>query len=175
MSCNHEWSTECRTYALRVTAASWQHMNSECDKSGAVETGGILVGYYTGDGSTAIVTEALPPPSDSTSGRNWFRRGIAGLRGLLLKRWKSQVRTYYIGEWHYHPASIVEPSGDDVTQMCGIKSDPRYRCKKPIMLIVGHARVGDERPARAFVFPHGERYIEFEQDTKGDGAVSRLM
>jgi hypothetical protein len=127
-----------------------------------METGGILVGRYTADELTAVVSEALPPPKDSAHGRSWFHRGVAGLRGLLVKRWESQVHTYYIGEWHYHPANVVEPSGDDLAQMYGINADPRYRCRQPVMLIVGQARNGDERPVRAFVFPRGQSHIEFE-------------
>ena len=173
MSRSHDWITPCRGYALRVTIASWKQIDRECCRSGAIETGGILVGHYTTDESTAVVTESLPPPNDSTRGRSWFNRGVAGLRGLLAKLWESQVRTYYIGEWHYHPASIVEPSGDDLAQMCSINADPRYRCREPVMLIVGQARHGDERPVRAFVFPLGERYIEFEQRGNDVDAVSK--
>ena len=162
MSRGHDYVTPCRGYALSVTAATWKQIDHECGRSGSVETGGILVGHYTTDESTAIVTEALPPPRDSARGRSGFHRGIVGLRGLLAKRWESRVRTHYIGEWHFHPASIVEPSDDDLAQMYGINSDQRYRCREPVMLIVGKATHGDERPVRAFVFPQGERHLEFE-------------
>lgn len=167
MSRGHDWITPCQGYALRVTAASWQQINRECGRSGEIETGGILVGHYTTDQLMAVITEALPPPKDSARGRSWFHRGVNGLRGLLAKRWESQVRTYYIGEWHYHPASILEPSGDDLAQMYDISADPRYRCQDPVMLIVGQARQGDKQPVRAFVFPQGERHIEFRECTTG--------
>lgn len=163
MSRNHDWVTPCGGYALRLTTASWEQIDRECARSGDVETGGVLVGHYTGDESTAVITEALPPPKDSARGRSWFHRGVAGLRGLLAKRWESRRRTYYVGEWHYHPASVVEPSGDDLAQMYGINAEPRYRCKEPIMVIVGRARDGGDRPVRAFVFPRGESHLEFDQ------------
>lgn len=163
MSPNYDWITTCRRYALQVTVLSWQQIDHESCRSGAIETGGILVGYYTSDNSTAVVTEALPPPKDSVGGWNWFHRGISGLRGLLVKRWKQQVRTYYIGEWHYHPASILDPSGDDLVQMYGISADYRYQCRQPVMIIAGQARRSDKRPIRAFVFPQGEQYIEFKE------------
>lgn len=161
MSATIDWITPCQAYALRIVAEPWRHINRECRRSGSVETGGILVGHYTKDESMAIVTEALPPPKDSAQGRSWFHRGVAGLSGLLAKRWESELRTYYVGEWHYHPASIVEPSGDDLTQMHGINADPRYRCREPIMVIVGQAPPGKERPVRAFVFPRGKPHHEF--------------
>jgi len=154
--------TPCREYYLRITIDSWRQMERESDRSGAIETGGILIGYYTIDNSTVVITEALPPTKDSARGRSWFHRGIAGLSGLLMKRWENRTRTYYIGEWHYHPASIVEPSSEDLAQMYSINVDPRYSCREPVMLILGQARYREKRPVRAFVFPHGKRYIEFQ-------------
>jgi hypothetical protein len=59
-----------------------EQIDRECARSGDVETGGVLVGHYTGDESTAVITEALPPLKDSARGRSWFHRGVAGLRGL---------------------------------------------------------------------------------------------
>ena len=162
MSRSHHWTTACGGYSVRVTAESFRQMEQECARSGHVETGGVLVGHYTADESTAIITEALQPPRDSARGRSWFHRGVAGLRGLLAKRWENRRRTYYVGEWHYHPASIVEPSGDDLAQMYGINADPRYRCREPIMVIIGQAREGGERPMRAFIFPQGRAHLEFE-------------
>lgn len=160
MIATFDWITPCQEYALRMTDESWWQIDRECSRSGAVETGGILVGYYTNDQSTAFVTEALPPPKDSSGGRSWFHRGVAGLRSLLTKRWESELRTYYIGEWHYHPASIVEPSGDDLAQMYRINADSRYRCREPLMIIVGKNLSGGERPIRVFVFPHRTSFIE---------------
>ncbi len=162
MSATLDWITPCQGYALRITTESWRQIDRECRRAGVVETGGILVGNYTNDESTAVVTEAQPPPRDSARGRSWFHRGVAGLRGLLATRWESALRTYYIGEWHYHPASIVEPSGDDLAQMYAINIDPRYRCREPVMIIVGQGVNGGERPVRAFVFPHGGLFREFE-------------
>lgn len=124
MNPNHAWITSCQRYSLQVTASSWQQIDHESGQSGAIETGGILVGHYTSDKSTAVVTEALPPPKDSMRGRSWFHRGISGLRGLLVKCWNNQVRTYYIGEWHYHPVSILEPSG--------YGSNVWYQCRFPV-------------------------------------------
>lgn len=161
MSATLDWITPCHGYALRIAAEPWRQIDRECRRSGSVETGGILVGHYSKDESTAFVTEALPPPKDSARGRSWFRRGVAGLRGLLAKRWEREPRSYYIGEWHYHPANIVEPSGDDLSQMQLIGVDRRYRCQEPVMIIVGNVLKCGERPVRAFVFPRGVPFMEF--------------
>ena len=166
MSQCHDWITPCRRYTLQLAYKHWQQIARECDRSGAIETGGILVGHYTKNASTAIVTEALPAPTDSARGRSWFHRGVVGLRRLLANRWKSKIRTHYIGEWHYHPSSNVAPSRDDLAQMYCINADPRFHCREPVMLIFGQPRDHDERPVRAFIFPHGERYIEFKESRR---------
>ena len=60
-----EWITPCQVYSLRISVESYRQIERECSRSGSLETGGILVGHYTNDNSTAVVTEVLPPPSDS--------------------------------------------------------------------------------------------------------------
>ena len=161
MSASRTWRTECGGYVVQFTIDSWNQIERECSGAGQIETGGILVGYYTDDESTAIVTDALPPPDDSGRGPTWFNRGVAGLRKLLVSRWRRTRRTYYIGEWHYHPASHITPSDDDLAQMRGISKDARYQCREPIMLIIGRDRRRSERPFRAFVFPGDDQYLEF--------------
>lgn len=122
-----------------------------CAGVGSKETGGILVGFYTDDQSTAIVTEAAPPPRDSQSGSTWFHRGVAGLRSLLEKYWKNPKRQYYLGEWHFHTAVDVEPSPVDIDQMIRISRNRRSNCPEPISLIVGEVQEGRRR-VRLFVF-----------------------
>ncbi len=118
----------------------------------SVETGGILIGYYSQDRSTAIVTQATRAPRDSRSGPTWFIRGVVGLRHLLAKFWKEPKRHYYLGEWHYHPAKTVEPSCEDFTQMRLISESSDYNCAEPVLIIVGEG-MGVDLPAKVFVFP----------------------
>ena len=169
MSDERDWSTPCHTYSLRIAAKSWRQIDRACTRSDTIETGGILVGHYSVDQTTAFVTEALPPPCDSAGGRTWFRRGVTGLRELLTNRWNSRMRTYYVGEWHYHPANIVEPSGTDLSQMYAINADPRYHCQEPVMIIVGKP-ANDKRPVRAFVFPRGVPFMEFQESCRNDAS-----
>jgi len=158
---NINWSTPCGRFEIFLTAKAWQQMDLECERTGEIETGGILVGYYTSNGLKAVITEALPPPTDSNQSRSWFHRGIAGLGRLLAQRWENHVRSYYVGEWHYHPATIVEPSAQDIDQMNNINSDPQYCCREPIMLIIGMPQTRGQRPIRAFVFPKSMPFVEF--------------
>lgn len=144
---------------------AWENILQTCKKAANKETGGILIGYYTDDLTTAVVTESTPPPKDSKSDYTWFYRGIDGLKRLLIRRWKEPRRCYYLGEWHYHPAKKVKPSHDDINQMVRISSEENYNCREPIMLVVGHD-YGETRQIKAFVFPRGKAMIElvYEKD-----------
>ena len=99
---------------------------------GGMETGGILIGRYIG--AEAIVIDACPPPPDSTCGPAEFFRGTSGVADLLLRHWNADPRTYYIGEWHYHPLP-VGPSAEDIEQMRTFAADPSSHCANPIMLL----------------------------------------
>ena len=134
-----------------------------CRDAGSVETGGILVGRYSDDLALAIVREATPPPTDSKRGRSGFVRGVSGLSEMLGKRWRARERTFYIGEWHFHPASHVEPSGDDFAQMIQISRAREYDCKEPLLLILGASKCEGQRIFRAFVCQAEEAPMELHR------------
>jgi hypothetical protein len=88
----------------------------------------------------AIVYEVTPPPTDSRRGRTWFNRGVAGLRDMLARRWRAKHRTHYLGEWHCHPASIIVPSAEDFSQMVTIAKADEYKCREPLLVILGTSK-----------------------------------
>lgn len=125
-----------------------------------METGGILIGRYDIDHSTAIVVESTPKPKDSVF--NWFsfRRGSSGLKQLLIKRWN--VGLHYLGEWHYHPGGSSEPSNSDHHAMAKIAENPKYDCHEPILVIIGG------RPPEMFefsvtVYPVAQNHVRLLQ------------
>jgi len=148
------WSgkTEDGTFAVEFHSSVLSILDRYCRDAGSSETGGILVGRYSEDLSMAFVREATPPPTDSRRGYAWFVRGVNGLREMLNKRWRATERTYYIGEWHFHPATHVEPSSDDFEQMIKISRAREYECKEPLLLILGTRKQEGQRIFRAFVF-----------------------
>jgi integrative and conjugative element protein (TIGR02256 family) len=139
------------TFGVELQDSVLGALDRYCHDAGSVETGGILIGRYSDDLALAIVREATPPPKDSTRGRSWFVRGVSGLREMLGKRWSAKERTFYIGEWHFHPANHVEPSSDDFAQMIEISEAREYDCKEPLLLILGATKHGGQRIFRAFV------------------------
>ena len=130
-----------------------------CGATRGRETGGVLVGNYTPNRETAIITDATPPPWDSNAGRTWFNRGVAGLHRLFVRLWSKPNREYYIGEWHHHPTDTIAMSTDDVRQMINISEDGNYRCPEPVLIIVGSDR-SKRWNAKVFIFPQKEKPTE---------------
>lgn len=108
-----------------------------CMKSYPNETGGIIIGSYSSDFNTATISTITDAPSDSKMGKTWFKRGIIGLQELLDKKWSYQ-KEYYLGEWHFHPNGIPNPSHIDIQEMRKISKNPNYNCPEPILLIIGN-------------------------------------
>jgi integrative and conjugative element protein (TIGR02256 family) len=147
-------------YRVAIEATALRTLARLCREAGQKETGGILIGEYSADLLWAIVREATPPPSDSLRGTYRFVRGIAGLAEMLRRRWHSRKRRHYLGEWHFHPSIVVEPSAEDFEQMARIAETDSYECRDPILVIIGKAKRAGSRPLRAFVCPRGAPAIE---------------
>lgn len=154
------WQTVDGTFAMELQALARSTLNRQCQEAGSSETGGILIGRYSDDLSLAIVIEATPPPLDSRRGSTWFVRGVSGLRDMLGKRWRSKERTYYVGEWHFHPASRIAPSQEDFSQMVQIAQAEEYDCKEPLLIILGADESHGTHSLRAFVCPVGGSPLE---------------
>jgi integrative and conjugative element protein (TIGR02256 family) len=110
---------------------------ARCSSAALCETGGILVGKYSHDQRVAQVTAISDSPSDSTASHSLFVRGIAGLCRWLRHLWRGNS-SYYLGEWHFHPAINSQPSAMDRGTMIGIATAEAYKCPEPVLLIVGH-------------------------------------
>lgn len=127
-----------------------QRILTLCRHGWPLETGGVLIGYYTEALDEAVVTDALGPPSDSRFRPCSFLRGVRGLATLLRRLWRRTPRRYYLGEWHLHPNASPSPSLRDRAQMQEIAAGD-YNCSDPILLIVGGER-GDVWHTQLWVF-----------------------
>lgn len=106
-----------------------------CEESNPYETGGIIIGRYSDDGSVAFVSEMTNSPNDSIKKMTSFKRGIHGLQKKLDMLWDKSY--YYLGEWHYHPNSSPTPSRSDIEQMLSLSHDKKLNCPEPILIILG--------------------------------------
>lgn len=153
------WTTD-GVYGARIGVSTLRALDRMCRDAREIETGGVLVGRYSTDSKVADIREATPAPPDSLQGRSWFTRGVVGLRELLAKRWQAKRHTHYLGEWHFHPTDVVVPSSIDFSQMARIARADEYRCREPLLLIMGYGTGSRTRPMRVFVCPRGEMPIE---------------
>ncbi len=159
---NYEaWSDDAK-YGVRIGGTELAAMQRLCCEADTSETGGILVGYYNQNQDCAIVTKCCRAPSDSKCGKHKFYRGGRGLQELLLRLWNARRRRYYLGEWHYHPHSAPNPSGDDIDQMRRNSEDAKCQCPEPILVIIGGDPGGDA-VYRAFVYEKKKKLVELIQ------------
>jgi integrative and conjugative element protein (TIGR02256 family) len=147
-------------HCLLIEEHVLRDIDEMCRDAGSIETGGILVGRYSENLEVAIVREATPPPLDSQQRASWFNRGIVGLRDKLRRRWDSKERTYYLGEWHFHPSVYLQPSATDISQMFTIRDDSNYHCMAPVIVVFGESSDSAQRPFRAFVFAQSSTLAE---------------
>lgn len=156
---SHHFRTANGMFSLILPDLLFQKMLHSCRAAKTQETGGILVGHYNDSLEVAIVTDLSRAPSDSTAGVTWFYRGVWGLQRWLNRLWKNE--RYYLGEWHFHPFGMPEPSDTDIVQMERIAQDKRYHCPEPLLFIYAEGSSG-KGTLRVFVFPHGESFLELK-------------
>lgn len=160
---NRQFWSEDKRYGMKLPDGELTRMLGLCKQAERKETGGILVGCYSENLDCAIVKTASKAPRDSQAGGNWFRRGVRGLQRWLNGLWKS--KTYYLGEWHFHPFAAPTPSGTDISEMGEVATTESYRCPEPVLLIVGGDPGGDWQ-IRAFVFLRGRDFVELREGPK---------
>ena len=142
-------------FRIRLGSQQLETLLATCRDSEPLETGGLLVGRYNETHDTAIVTRVWGPPKDSVRKRASFRRGTYGLQVQLDFLWKT-TQEYYLGEWHFHPGGIAQPSKSDIRQMVRVAKTLRYNTPEPILIIVGgsdwevvtHVFSRDRQPVR---------------------------
>jgi integrative and conjugative element protein (TIGR02256 family) len=139
-------------FYVLISRDSLKTARAECFKNPDRETGGILVGRYSEDRTTAYISGMLPPPLDSRRSRTWFIRGTKGLKELLSRIWKDES-TFYLGEWYYHPHSSPQPSLVDGISMRDVADDPNSQCTAPILLILGGDPADNAQPIYMAVYP----------------------
>lgn len=144
------YSSSDKQYQMLLRESALQEILKQCSNSGKLETGGTLIGYYSDELDTAIVTQISHEPKDSIKSHFGFIRGTQGLAGLLKSLWKS--RRYYLGEWHFHPFASPNPSKNDMQALEEVATNDKYDCSAPLLLIFG----GDPNKSykcRVFVHP----------------------
>jgi integrative and conjugative element protein (TIGR02256 family) len=146
-------------FSAKLDEALLRSLLKLCAKSRSLETGGILVGFYSSDSKLAVVTNISTAPRDSRRGSFSFIRGVQGLQEWLMRLWQNPSRQYYLGEWHFHPASAATASGEDIAQLHKIACSDQYHCPEPILLILGGNPKGNWQ-IKAYISIKGKKFLE---------------
>lgn len=122
-------------YNVYLNNTCYEQMLHYSDKSNPYETGGILIGNYSQDLTTANILQITPPPKNSILKKNSFYRASNDLEMMLDTAWEQGC--YYLGEWHYHPNFYAIPSMADIKQMIDFSNNQNLKCPEPILVIIG--------------------------------------
>ena len=126
---------ENKIYTITISKNVYEEMLCHCDKANPYETGGILIGNYSDDQTTANIIQVTSAPQKSKHFKYNFYRSSKGLKEVLDSLWNKGQ--YYLGEWHYHPNASAEPSNVDKKQMLKLSQDKKLNCPEPILVIIG--------------------------------------
>lgn len=118
--------------SVQISENLIERITTVCKLSYPYECGGILIGYYMEDCTTAVVIEIT---NQIGKHKTRFSREESGLINLLDKLWLKGY--YYIGEWHYHPDNSSKPSNIDINTMRKLSTSNELKCPEPILMIIG--------------------------------------
>lgn len=124
-----------RSIAVEIEPRAMRSMLNISERAAGLETGGVLIGRYSPFGDRVIVSRVTGPPRDSQRFRFNFIRGVAGLTRRLEQAWR--VGLYYVGEWHLHPKGSPQPSDTDSKQVLAFSRQRDYRCRHPVLVVIG--------------------------------------
>lgn len=146
---------ELQRYNVMLNYECYEQMLHYSNKTKPYETGGILIGNYSQDLTTASILKITPPPKNSIQKKHSFHRGSTELQLILDTAWDKGY--YYLGEWHYHPNSLATPSQTDIKQMIEFSKNKNLKCPEPILVIIG----GDINSweTTVSIFPNGKHIL----------------
>lgn len=139
---------ENQLYTVSLSREAYEQMICYSDKANPYETGGVLIGNYSTNQTTANILQITPPPRYSTHQKYSFHRSSTGLKKNLDSMWNQGQ--YYLGEWHYHPNTSAVPSYTDLKQMFALSNNNNLKCPEPILIIIGGSSKGWKISASVF-------------------------
>jgi integrative and conjugative element protein (TIGR02256 family) len=125
-----------------------------------VETGGVLMGYYS-RGRELVITHASPPGPKSIQKKRSIGFDISFCQSFVDEIFMQSQRCYtYIGDWHSHTKPYIEPSFSDQRQLSRTASKQGRNLPNPVMLIA----YGEEKRLECNIFVYSqERIIQISE------------
>jgi integrative and conjugative element protein (TIGR02256 family) len=112
-------------------------LTEEADRAAPDETGGILLGYWTGQHGDPVITHAIGPGPGAIHERERFVPDHEFQTLQIARLYEaSGRRLQYLGDWHTHPGADAYLSGKDEATLKQIAMHRDARAPKPVMLIL---------------------------------------
>lgn len=132
-------------------------ISSICLESYPNESGGFLVGRYSDDNCTAIVSSVIIPTSYSSTPVS-YERDTNGMEPMWDQLYEDGL--IYLGEWHSHPNGDASYSCKDKQALINIANSKSVKITSPIMLIFGFSKTTIKQ-IRAYYFKDG-KIVDYE-------------
>lgn len=112
-------------------------MVAEADRAFPLETGGVLLGYWTRPFEEVVVAGAIGPGPNASHAARRFCPDAAYQEDEIARRYQASGRLHtYLGEWHSHPDAGPRLSRLDRRTLMAIAAHPEARASTPIMAIL---------------------------------------
>jgi integrative and conjugative element protein (TIGR02256 family) len=106
------------------------------------ETGGLLVGYWSGE--HVLVTDVIGPGPGAVRSKTAFLPDDDWQTAELAQRYAASGRCHtYLGDWHTHPGGGSTLSRQDRRTLKGIAHHADSRAPRPLLAILAPAPDGD--------------------------------
>jgi integrative and conjugative element protein (TIGR02256 family) len=120
---------------LWVERGLMRRLAREADGAQPDETGGVLLGWRSGDDVVArLVVDAGPRAERWPTGMRPDAEYQAAEIAAAFEATDGAVT--YLGDWHSHPGTTPSPSRRDRKTLRNIAADADAQCPEPIMLII---------------------------------------
>jgi integrative and conjugative element protein (TIGR02256 family) len=114
-------------------------MMCEAEDKYPLETGGVLVGYWSEDGREVVITAVSGPGPKAIHSKSDFTPDYLYQDQFVASAYaRSGRRHTYLGDWHTHPDGGTKLSGLDKRTLRRISRAQDARAAAPIMVIVAN-------------------------------------
>ncbi len=113
-------------------------IRNEAESKAPLETGGILVGYWSADNNNVVVTDMVGPGPRAEHRKLTYKPDYSFHQQEMNRIYHEEGGTsMYLGDWHSHPGSSSHLSFLDKRTLRNIARFPGNYIDRPIMLVLG--------------------------------------
>ena len=101
------------------------------------ESGGALMGYWSEEEKTVVITNVVGPGPNAKHARYSFVPDYEFQEQQIAEIYSTsgRLRTY-LGDWHSHPDGPASLSNTDKRTLKNIADFPKARAEKPLMILL---------------------------------------